>query len=64
VASYTVLSTMPDETVLYVLLTVEFSDRVFNQLIVTGPDTDDLPLTLQQYADTYEVDWMAALPVE
>jgi hypothetical protein len=55
---------MPDETVLYVLLTVEFSDRVFNQLIVTGPDTDDLPLTLQQYADTYEVDWMAALPVE
>ena len=63
-ASYTVLSTTPAETVLYVLLAVEFADRVFNQLVVTGPSTDDLPLTLQQYTDTYEADWVAAQPVE
>ena len=63
-ASYTVLSTNPAETVLYVSLAVEFAGHIFNQLVVTGLDLDDLPLTLQQYADTYEADWVAAQPVE
>lgn len=64
-ATFTVLSNTagPDQTA-YVQLTVAFGDHEFTQLIVTGDDPDSLPLTLQQYADTYEADWVAAQPVE